>query len=80
MSNTRETSVVSVWFWLFAMIVMAIPLVNIVMMFVWAFAGENETRKNYFRALIILFVLLIGLTIALAAVGILPQLLEQGTI
>ncbi len=79
MSNTRETNVVSVWFWLFTFVVMAIPLVNLVMMFVWAFAGENQTRKNYFRALIIIFVLAIALTIALAMIGALPAVLDQLT-
>ena len=80
MSNTRETGVVSVGFWVFALIVMAIPLVNIVMMFVWAFAGENQSRKNYFRATLILLALMIALVVVLAAVGMLPALLEQGTV
>ncbi|MGV3533980.1 MAG: hypothetical protein ACO1QR_16545 [Chthoniobacteraceae bacterium] len=77
MSNTRETNVVSVGSWILIFIVMAIPLVNIVMMFVWAFAGENQTRKNYFRALLVIFVVMIVLTVALALLGILPELLGQ---
>ncbi|MGV3533849.1 MAG: hypothetical protein ACO1QR_15885 [Chthoniobacteraceae bacterium] len=76
MSNTRDTNVVSIWFWLLAFVVMAIPLVNIVMMFVWAFAGENQSRKNYFRALIVIFVLAIGLAIALAVLGMLPGVVD----
>ena len=60
---------VSLGFWLFALIVMVIPLVNIVMTLVWAFAGPNESRKNFFKASIILFFVTVGI---MAAFGLLP--------
>jgi uncharacterized integral membrane protein len=31
-------------------LVMIIPIVNIIMMFVWAFGEGNPTKKNYFKA------------------------------
>ena len=34
---------------------LCIPVVNIILLFVWAFsAGENQNRKNYARAILIL--------------------------
>jgi amino acid transporter len=64
MSNRGDRNYVSVGFWILAFIVMAIPFVNIIMAFVWAFAGDNQSRQNYFRAFLILtlvfFILAIG--------------------
>ncbi len=40
--------------------VTAIPVVGLLMVLVWAFSGENESRKNYYRAIlswILIFVL-----------------------
>jgi hypothetical protein len=62
------------WFWLVAILVMAIPLINLVMSIVWAFAGENQTRKNYFRAMLVVLVLWTGLVLVLMAAGLLPGL------
>ena len=37
---------------------LCIPLVNIILLFVWAFsAGENPNRKNYARAVLILYLI-----------------------
>lgn len=72
-----EKNYVSVWFWLFALMVMAIPAVNVVMAIVWAFAGENESRKNYFRALIVIFLIWLALLAFLAfGLGLLPEILR----
>lgn len=65
------------WFWLFSMIVMIIPLVNIIMTLVWAFTGENESRKNYFKAAIVFFFLMIGVGVLVASIGFVPPLLHQ---
>ncbi len=75
-----EKNYVSVWFWLFALIVMAIPAINVVMAIVWAFAGENESRKNYFRALVVFFLIWLALFAAFVAfglgLGLLPGILS----
>jgi ABC-type Fe3+ transport system permease subunit len=75
-----EKNYVSVWFWLLALMVMAIPAVNVVMAIVWAFAGENESRKNYFRALIVIFLIWLALFAAFVAfglgLGLLPGILK----
>ena len=41
--------------WIITWIIMIIPVVNIVMIFVWAFgAGTNKSKKTYFQAYLIL--------------------------
>jgi bacteriorhodopsin len=77
MAKGRDSNAVSVWFWLISMVVMAIPLVNIVMTLVWAFSGENESRKNYFKAVIIMFFVVVALVALLATAGMIPILLED---
>lgn len=59
------------------MFVMVIPLVNIIMTVVWAFTGENESRKNYFKAVIIAFFVMIGFSVALLSLGAVPFFYEQ---
>lgn len=61
--------------WIITLILMAIPCVNIVMMFVWGFGQGNISRRNYCRAMlimtaigIVLGVILYG-TIAAAIIG-----------
>lgn len=61
---------VSVSEWIITTIVMAIPLVNIVMPFVWAFGGGTKTSKaNFFKAQIVL--VLIGLLLYFLVGGML---------
>jgi hypothetical protein len=72
----REKNAVSIWFWLGSFVVALIPLVNLVMYVIWAFAGENQTRKNYFRAIFLYFLLMVLGGILLAAVGLAPLLFK----
>lgn len=75
MSNREDRNYVSVGFWILAFIVMAIPIVNIIMMFVWAFAGDNQSRQNYFRAMIWLTLFFL---VAFVLIGFLaPQFFEH---
>lgn len=39
--------------WIITLIVLAIPCVNIVMLFVWGFGQGNTNRRNYCRAALI---------------------------
>ena len=72
MAKGSDRNYVSIWFWLLAMIVMAIPVVNVIMAIVWAFSGENQSRKNYFRALILMFVFWTILAVLLITAGLIP--------
>ena len=77
MAKGRDKNFVSIWFWLLSMLVMALPLVNIIMTLIWAFTGDNESRKNYFKAVIVVFCLFIGLTVFLLSLGMLPAILDK---
>ena len=54
--------------WLITLIVLAIPCVNIIMYFVWAFGNGNEKRKNFCRAGLIMMAVGIVLTILLYSI------------
>jgi hypothetical protein len=48
---------------------MMIPLVNIVMMLVWAFSSNtNPNKANYFKAALILFAIVMAIYLVLAVV------------
>lgn len=55
------------------MFVTAIPVVGWIMIIVWAFAGDNESCKNYYRArlawILVFTGLVVGLIFFLIAVG-----------
>ena len=59
------------------MFVTAIPCIGFIMIFVWAFTGDNESRKNYFRAILAWFAVLVALLVILALVGQLPHIQKQ---
>jgi len=46
--------VVSMKEWLITLLILLIPIVNIIMMFVWAFGGGNPSKANYFKAALIM--------------------------
>ena len=54
--------------WLITLIFLAIPCVNIIMYFVWAFGNGNENRKNFCRAGLIMMAVGIVLTILLYSI------------
>ena len=62
-NNTRESKQIapqmSIGSWIITFILLAIPLVNLIMLFIWAFDAMSE-RRNFARAyLIILGVVLV---------------------
>lgn len=73
----KKNNDISVLWWMFALFVMAIPCIGLVMVLIWASTGENETRKNYFRALIIWFVIGVIFWTVLITLGYWPQILHQ---
>ncbi len=65
----QQAPVVSVKEWLITNLIMMIPLVNIVMMLVWAFGSNtNPNKANYFKAALILFAILMAIYLVLAVV------------
>lgn len=64
MNDQDQVKIVSVWDWIGVIILMAIPLINLIMLFVWAFSEEtNPSKKNYARATLIIFAIIILLFI-----------------
>lgn len=51
--NQQVSPVITVKEWMLTMLILIIPIVNIIMMFVWAFGEGNPTKKNYFKASLI---------------------------
>jgi len=77
MYNDNDRNYVSVGGWMLMMLVTAIPVIGQIMIIVWAFAGDNESRKNYFRAILVFFLLFVGLFVLLAVLGNGPAILKQ---
>ena len=47
----QQNSVVSVGDWMLTIFIMAIPFINIIMLFVWAFSGgPNKSKANWAKA------------------------------
>jgi len=50
--------------WLITLLIMAIPLVGIIMLFVYAFSENgNENRKNWAKAYLIFMAIIIGIVL-----------------
>jgi hypothetical protein len=77
MSKGKDKNYVSFWFWMFALFVTALPCVGVVMVIVWAFVGENESRKNYYRAVIAWFLIFAVIWTVIMALGLWPAIQQQ---
>ncbi len=67
---TRDSGIISLGDWIITLIVLAIPIVNIVMLFVWAFSdGTHPSKQNFCRAYLILALIAIVLFILFAVMG-----------
>ncbi len=52
--------------WVGTMLLLAIPLVNIILLFVWAFgSGTNTNKKNYCRATLIIAAVVIAIYVVI---------------
>ena len=53
--SARESSPLSMGDWIITLIVLAIPIVGIVMLFVWGFSDStNPSKQNYCRAALVI--------------------------
>ena len=76
MAKGKNKDYVSFWFWMFALFITALPCIGLIMVIVWAFVGDNQSRKNYFRAIIAWCLIVTAIGIAGMAFGFWP-LIEQ---
>jgi len=77
MANGKNKNHVSFWFWMLALFVTALPCVGFIMVIVWAFVGDNESRKNYFRAVIAWFLIVAAIWVVVMACGFWPEIQKQ---
>ncbi|SCW53511.1 hypothetical protein SAMN04487970_101387 [Paenibacillus tianmuensis] len=63
-NQPQSAPILTVKDWLITMLIMIIPLVNLIMLFVWAFGGgENPSKSNYAKATLIWMVIGFALSI-----------------
>lgn len=56
--DNKEIAVPSIAAWLITLLITAIPVVNLIMLFVWSFSRNTDpARKNWAKAVLILLVL-----------------------
>lgn len=59
---TQNEEVVSVKEWLGTMALLLIPIVNLVLMFVWAFSTDvKKSKSNFFKANLIFTAIILGI-------------------
>lgn len=69
--NQVQKPEISIGDWVVTLLVAAIPLVGIIMMFVWAFGGNaHPSKANWAKAMLIWAAIIIGLTILFTILGI----------
>jgi small-conductance mechanosensitive channel len=69
MEGNSEQAPVSVKDWIITMVITAIPMVGFIMLFVWAFSDSTHpSKKNWAKASLIFFAIIIGLYIMMIAV------------
>lgn len=57
--QTTDNGVVKVGDWMIATLIVGIPLVGLIMLFVWAFGKDvNENKKNWAKANLIWFAIM----------------------
>lgn len=66
--ENKDKNYISVGGWLLMTLLLALPIVNIVMLIVWAVDRENETRRNF--ALATFIWMAIGLVAAVLIVAV----------
>lgn len=68
--DRREGAPVSLGDWILTLIVLSIPIVGLVMMFVWGFSsGTHPSKQNYCRAMLIFLLIAIVLVVLIGIMG-----------
>ncbi|TVQ41291.1 MAG: hypothetical protein EA370_02445 [Wenzhouxiangella sp.] len=68
--TVQDNQPVSVGNWMLTILIMAIPLVNLIMLLVWAFSsGTPESKSNWAKATLIWMLILIVVSVLFGIVG-----------
>ncbi len=62
-NNDHYSQPVSIGEWVVALVVLMIPLVNIIMFIYWAIAAKNPSKRNFFRANLLIFGIFLALSL-----------------
>ncbi len=54
---------VSVGDWVGSMLLMCIPIVGLILLFVWAFGGAKPSKANYFKACLLITLISVGISL-----------------
>lgn len=55
---SHEDEIVSVKEWIISLLIMSVPILGLIMMFVWALGGgAKESKSNFFKAQLIMAVI-----------------------
>jgi hypothetical protein len=74
MNNYNENRPVTMGNWMITLLVLAIPLVNIVMLFYWAFTSStNPSKRSYCQAMLMFALIALGIVAVAAIIGALPK-------
>jgi len=69
-----DNRVVSVGNWVVVFILMCIPIVNFIMLLVWAFgSGAPQSQANFAKAYLLLMLIGVGLLILLLMLGVMAM-------
>jgi len=63
----------TVRYWIGTLLILAIPIVNLVFLLIWAF-GDEDSRKNFSRALLIFYSIIISLSLLLGIIAVMLEL------
>lgn len=67
--NRQQSDVISVGDWMITLLIMIIPLINIIMLFVWAFSGGPKISKaNWAKASLLWLLIMIVIYIIIFAI------------
>ena len=67
MENQEINKVVKVGDWIVTYLITAIPIIGLIMLFVWAFSeGTNPNKANWAKAILLWFAILIGFYLVIA--------------
>ena len=69
MENQNTAPVMSVKEWVITLIITALPIIGIIMLFVWAFSsGNNPNKSNWAKGALVLAAIMIVLYILIFAI------------
>jgi hypothetical protein len=67
--NRQQSDVITVGDWMITILIMIIPLINIIMLFVWAFSGGPKVSKaNWAKASLLWLLIMIVIYIIIFAI------------